>query len=91
MYKERVGASVLEGIKFLADRVFQGVLAFHKNSEIPRKMSKYHPLSVTEKVENRRISQERIFVEKVTLKFKVFKILSNKYCNRRKRYAYACH
>ncbi|MDR2202999.1 MAG: hypothetical protein LBE76_01580 [Nitrososphaerota archaeon] len=86
MYKEVVGATVLEGIRFLADSGFHGILAFHKNSEIPKKKSKYHPLSVTEKVENRRISQERIFVENVIAKFKVFKILSNKYRNRRKRY-----
>jgi hypothetical protein len=50
MYKEMVDASVLEGIKFLADRGFHGVLAFHKNSEIPKKKSKYHPLRNCKKI-----------------------------------------
>jgi hypothetical protein len=63
-----------------------GILEFHKNSEIPKKKSKHHPLSVVEKLENKRISQERVLVENVIAKFKVFKILSNKYRNRRKRY-----
>ncbi|MDR2699375.1 MAG: hypothetical protein LBC12_00900 [Nitrososphaerota archaeon] len=32
------------------------------------------------------ISRERVFVEDVIAKFKVFKILANKYRDRRKRY-----
>ncbi|MDR0797770.1 MAG: hypothetical protein LBE70_03510 [Nitrososphaerota archaeon] len=37
-------------------------------------------------MENQRISRERIFIENINAKFKVFKILSNKYRNRHKRY-----
>ncbi|MCL2642989.1 MAG: IS5/IS1182 family transposase, partial [Candidatus Bathyarchaeota archaeon] len=43
-------------------------------------------LSVEEKMENKRISRLRVFVENVIAKFKVFKILANKYRNRRKRF-----
>jgi len=86
IYKESVGVAVLERVKFLADSGFQGLLEVHKNSEIPLKRSKYHPLSEAEKLENRRISRARVLIENIIAKFKVFKILSNRYRNRRKRY-----
>jgi len=41
---------------------------------------------VAEKAENRRISRERMLIENIIAKFKVFKIFSNKYRNRRKRF-----
>jgi len=71
---------------FQGDSGYQGVLKLHKNSEIPKKKPRGGVLSVEEKAENRRISRLRVFVENVIAKFKVFKILSNKYRNRRKRY-----
>lgn len=86
IYKETVGVAVLETIRFLADSGFQGIDRYHRNSVLPKKKSKYYPLSVAEKAENKRISRERMLIENVIAKFKVFKILSNKYRNRRKRY-----
>jgi len=65
---------------------YQGILKLHKNSEISKKKPRGGVLSAEEKLENRRISRERVFVENVIAKFKVFKILANKYRNRRKRY-----
>ena len=38
------------------------------------------------KVGDRRISRERVFVKNVIVKFKVFKIVANRYRNRRKRF-----
>jgi hypothetical protein len=58
----------------------------HKSSELPKKKPKGGVLSVEEKLENRCIFRERVFVENIIAKFKVFKILANKYRNRRKRY-----
>jgi len=70
----------------LGDSGYQGILKLHKNSEIPKKKPKGGELSAMEKVENRRISRERVFVENIIAKFKVFKIVANKYRNRRKRF-----
>jgi len=53
---------------------------------IPKKKPKGGELSVAEKLENKRISCERVFIENIIAKIKVFKILSNKYRNRRKRH-----
>ena len=86
MYKENVGTAVLDRIRLLADSGFQGIVKYHKNSLVPKKKSKYNPLSMVDKIENKRVSKERIFVENITAKLKVFKILSNRYRNRRKRH-----
>lgn len=58
----------------------------HKNSEIPKKKPKGGELTTAEKADNRRISRERILIENINAKIKVFKITSNKYRNRRNRY-----
>ncbi len=79
-----VGCLVCEGILFQGDSGYQGILKLHKNSETPKKKPRGGMLSVAEKLETRRISRERIFVENIIAKFKVFKIVAHKYRNRRK-------
>jgi len=86
MYKDLVGNAVSKDIKIQADSGFQGISKFHTNSEIPQKSSKKNPLTDEEKANNRRIAQERILIENINAKIKVFKILANKYRNRRKRH-----
>ena len=86
LYKDEFSYAVAEWIKLMGDSGFQGILDFHKNSETPKKKSKKHPLSKEEKANNKRISQERIFIENVFACLKVFKILANKYRNRRARF-----
>jgi hypothetical protein len=58
----------------------------HKNSETPKKKPRCGELTVEEKSENQRIARERIFIENINAKIKVFKITSSKYRNRRKRF-----
>ncbi|MDR0475369.1 MAG: IS5/IS1182 family transposase, partial [Treponema sp.] len=65
---------------------YQGILKFHKNSETPKKKPKGGELTDEEKEGNRRISRERIIIENINAKVKVFKITSIKYRNRRKRF-----
>lgn len=71
----------------LADLGYQGLTRLHVNSEIPYKKSKYHPLTKDEKRANRKLSHRRIIVENVIGKLKVFRILSERYRNRRKRFS----
>jgi len=61
-------------------------LKLHKNSETPKKKPKGSELTADEKAGNRRISRERILIENINAKIKVFKIAANQYRNRRKRY-----
>ena len=86
LYQDSVGSFVSESILFLDDSGYWGILKFHKNSLTLKKKLKGGELTVEEKLANRCISRLRVFVENVIAKFKVFKILANKYRNRRKRY-----
>ena len=71
----------------LADSGFQGIGKFHKNSEIPKKKAKKHPLTKAEKSNNHKISSERVQNEHAIAFIKRFRIVSEKYRNRRKRFA----
>jgi hypothetical protein len=86
MFKEEVRKRILESIKVKADSGFQGICDYHKNSETPKKKSKKNPLTKEDKVNNRRLSNERVLSEHINAKLKTFKIFSHKYRNRRKRY-----
>ena len=70
----------------LADAGYQGLADFHTNSQTPKKKSKLHPLTAEQKVANRELARRRIFVEHVIRKVKIFRILSERYRNRRKRF-----
>jgi len=62
-------------------------MKIHANSKTPYKKSKYHPLTAEQKQENRALSSQRIYVEHVIGKLKFFRILSERYRNRRKRFS----
>ena len=70
LYKSTIGSRMLDCIKAQADSGYQGISAFHQNSETPRKKPKGGELTEDEKRENRRISQERILIENVNAKIK---------------------
>ena len=70
-----------------ADSGYQGLAQMHANSRLPKKRSKDHPLSKQERKENREISKSRIFVEHAICFIKRFRILSERYRNRRSRFA----
>lgn len=77
---------IVERIECLADAGYQGLKQLHANSQTPKKKSKYHPLTAEEKAANRALSSQRILVENVIGRLKVFRILSERYRNRRKRF-----
>ena len=70
-----------------ADTGYQGLAQMHANSLLPKKRSKNHPLTKQQRKENREISRKRIFVEHAIRFVKRFRILSERYRNRRKRFA----
>jgi hypothetical protein len=86
IFKKSVGARVVKCIRIQADSGYQGILNIHNNSETPKKKSKKHPLSKEEKRNNHRIGSERIFIEHVNSWLKRFRILAERYRNRRKRF-----
>jgi hypothetical protein len=68
------------------DSGFQGIGKIHKNSVIPRKKSKNKPLGKEDKAYNRDISSERVGNENAIGFIKRFRIVSERYRNRRKRF-----
>lgn len=72
--------------KIHADSGYQGIQKIHSNSELPKKRSKKNPLTKEDKENNRRISSDRVIVENIFAFIKKFKILSQRYRNRRKRF-----
>jgi hypothetical protein len=84
-YKES-GIYVLKRIKIGADSGFQGIEKIHVNSATPRKKSKNKPLTKEDKAYNRALSSERVGNENAIGFIKRFKIVADRYRNRRKRF-----
>jgi hypothetical protein len=85
LYKES-GIHVIARIKIGADSGFQGIARIHANSVTPRKKSKNNPLSQEDKKHNSELSRERVGNENAIGFVKRFKIVSERYRNRRKRF-----
>lgn len=68
------------------DTGYQGIKKLHAKSVLPRKKTKKKPLTAEEKAQNREISSERVDNEHAIGFIKRFRILSERYRNRRKRF-----
>ncbi len=64
---------------------YQGIANLHRNSKIPIKKSKGK--SLTKQIYNKKLSTERILVENIIRKIKIFRIFKERYRNRRKRFS----
>lgn len=77
---------VHSAIKILADSGYQGLSKIHSNSETPIKKSKTKDLTAAEKEVNRALSSLRVLCENVIGMLKRFRILAEKYRNRRNKF-----
>jgi hypothetical protein len=68
------------------DTGYMGITKIHANSSLPKKKTKKNPLTVEDKSSNRKISSERVDNEHAIGFIKRFKIVSDRYRNRRKRF-----
>ena len=73
-------------IKGLVDKGYQGIQKLHKNSQVPQKKPRKGVLSDEAKKRNRELARQRVIGEHVHRKLKIFKILADRYRNRRKRF-----
>jgi len=71
----------------LTDTGFQGLQKIHANTAMPKKSSKKNPLTQDDKKKNKELSSERVTNENVIYMIKRFKIVADRYRNRRKRFA----
>lgn len=72
--------------KIITDTGFIGIKKLHVNSELPHKRKKKQKLSKEQKIENRQISSQRAVNEHAIGFIKRFKIIAERYRNRRKRF-----
>lgn len=70
----------------ITDTGYQGIQKLHANSCVPKKKTKKQPLTAEDKKANRILSSERALNENVIGMLKRFKIIADKYRNRRKRF-----
>ena len=77
----------MEKIILLGDKGYQGIKNLHKLSKTPHKKSRKKKLSKKQKRENRDLASIRIVIEHVYRSLKIFRILSERYRNRRKRFS----
>ena len=70
----------------ITDCGYTGIKKLQSNTKLPKKSSKKKPLTIEEKKANKNISSERALNENVIGCLKRFKILSDRYKNRRKRF-----
>jgi hypothetical protein len=70
----------------LADRGYQGFAKCHAGACTPTKKMRKQPLAKDEKQHNRALAKLRVRVEHVIRRFKIFRIFSGRYRNRRKRF-----
>lgn len=76
----------MPGIKTLTDTGYQGITKLHSNAELPKKKTKKNPLTKEDKRKNQMLSSERVLNENVIGMLKRFKIIADRYRNRRKRF-----
>ncbi len=70
----------------ITDSGYTGIKKLQSNTKLPKKSSKKKPLTLEEKKENRKISSDRVMNENVMGSLKRFKIINDRYRNRRKRF-----
>ena len=72
-------------VEIKADSGYQGLQKKHGKVLLPKKQSKLKKLTKEEKRANRELASKRIRVENVIRRLKIFRILAERYRNRRKR------
>lgn len=70
----------------LADKGYQGIAKLHPNSCIPTKKPRKSKLESSERQHNRNLARLRVVAEHINRKLKIFRILGERYRNRRKRF-----
>jgi transposase len=76
-----------ESLELLADSGYQSITKLHDRSLTPKKRRKKHRLKRDERRANRELSRRRIVVENVIRSLKIFRMLAERYRDRRKRFS----
>jgi len=72
--------------EIIVDTGYQGIQNNHSKTRKPQKRFKKKPLTKSDKKNNKIINADRVLVEHVIRKIKIFRIMAERYRNRRKRF-----
>jgi hypothetical protein len=75
-------------LECLADKGYQGIQKLHSNSPTPWKKPRGREWTTQAKQQNQELASRRVVCEHVIGKLKVFRILAEKYRNRRRRFGW---
>lgn len=84
LFKES-GVKTPSKVKVAVDTGYQELQKVHVQTLLPKKRSKKNPLSIEDKKNNTALAKQRVIVENVIGMLKRFKIIADRYRNRRKR------
>lgn len=73
-------------VELTVDSGYLGIDKFHAKSRLPKKKSKRRPLTPQDKRKNRELARQRVLNEHVIGRLKRFKVLAQRYRNRRSRF-----
>ena len=76
-----------ESLEVLADSGYQGLSKLHAKSRTPQKKPRKSELTDEQKQCNRELARRRVIVEHVIRSLKIFRILAERYRNRRQRFS----
>ncbi len=76
-----------ESLEVLADSGYQGLSKLHARGRTPHKKPRKSELTDAQKQSNRALARRRVVVEHVIRRLKIFRILAERYRNRRKRFS----
>jgi len=76
-----------ESLEVLADSGYQGLGKLHEKSKTPQKKPHKAELTNEQKQSNRELARRRVVVEHVIRSLKIFRILAERYRNRRQRFS----
>ncbi len=86
LYK-RSKVDLHESLELLADSGYQGLSKLHDKSKTPQKKPRKGELSDEQKQSNRELARRRVVVEHVIRSLKIYRILAERYRNRRQRFS----
>ena len=73
-------------VQIACDTGYQGIQKFHANCLKPVKATRKHPLTKEQKQVNRTVNSRRVVIEHTIRRLKIFRILGERYRNRRRRF-----
>ena len=84
---QRSHLEVHESLEVLGDSGYQGLQKLHSKSRTPQKKPRKSELTEGQKQSNRELARRRVVVEHIIRSLKIFRILAERYRNRRKRFS----